>query len=882
VIERLLDAPDEERRAILSDAVVEFGFRLGMSLSYLVSQSESDERFRTWLDESRDLLIQWLGGERLTARVDETERRGVVAAEMLREISTGRMSPGLIRLAADRALELPEDHPARDVATARDAVAVAVDQARAERDPELLVGCAATVANHELRDESETIGLFAEARGVVGDVEEMSQETFGLAEASWHLLRTIDARDREDVDQRSEHAAAGRAALGPLLERDPSSVRFLLILAVLDDADENLAAAAETYRSIADAAESPEIRQSALTQEGRLRNVLGDDERAVEALSAVLPTLRDSYVTAVLAEDVADTGEAYSKAGRNLTHSLARSGRSREAFKTLDELRSLRFRYRQVLRAGDTGRALLELETQIYAADRGVAEAGDEGDDQIDRLVRKATLLRERYRRLLPPVSDAALASPDPESVAGALRDGEAVVFLGVTTDGTIVGGLGPHLSDGLELGLRDDWPIQRWVDLLLAGIEVWAGQVDTWASATRTAATTFLRSVDDDLGPVLRHAVGDARRLFVVPHGLLHLVPWRELPSFRDREVIAYPSLAQLMRVLGAPPRLLTGHVAVISDPTRDLHLSSLEAARVAHHLSPAFGAPRLLAEAAATEEAVGDAVRGACIVHLSAHGRSSPDDPESSGVFLAPAEPFDRDPFSEWVASVPVWRSPEEGRRLGDVPDVGRITETTLDEEAGVFERVLERGPSSTLVAHYRDGSLRALAERWSAGDILVTDVFSGCGLAVLSACETAGVGLSVTLDEFSGLPAALALAGVGTVVASEWPVPEGLAALFVDMFYEGLAGAIRHGAGVRAPVVDVVSLVARITRDLRAMSAADALDRLSSLKEGIDDPSVRLRLEAYAMRVGSAGAHPFKHPFDCATFTAFGAGQLLREAP
>jgi CHAT domain-containing protein len=648
----------------------------------------------------------------------------------------------------------------------------------------------------------------------------------------------------------------------------------------IEDADGELEAAAGLYRRIRETAEDPDIRLVAMIQEGRLLNVLREDERAIEVLLEVTPSLRAAYLTALLPQDVTDAGDRYSKAGRNLTHSLGRVGRSREAFTALDDLRSLRLRWRQALRSSGEGRDLVRLEAQIYAADRGVEQGEDE--EEPDPLARRATQLRERYRRLLPDVSESMVRSPEPEEVSKELAPDEVALFFGVTSEATMAGAIHPSDSrDVLSFELLDDWPIARWIDVLGIGEGAWFDQPDPRSPEIRHAFTRSMDDVEEDLRRRLAALIGDARRVHLVPHGLLHRVPWRALSSLADREVVAYPSIAQLMHAKRAPSQRLDGDVLVVGNPSGDLPLSVVEEARVGHHLSALMGAPRVLEGSLATEEAVIGALSGASIVHLSAHGRSSLLDPETSGVYLAPSESFERDPFPAWMAAVPEWRTIEDGWQVGHVPNVGRLTEIA-DPASGQLERTLDFGPAGTLVALYRDDELRAFAERWSAGDIMVSDALSECGLVVMSACETATAGLSVTLDEFSGLPAALTLAGVGTVIASEWPVPEGLAALVVDMIYGGLADALRDGAATATPTrVDVVSLVSGITRDLREMAGEEADGRLIELAGATDDPSLRFRIDAYRRAVARAGPRPFEHPFDCATFSVIGTGELLWEA-
>ena len=127
------------------------------------------------------------------------------------------------------------------------------------------------------------------------------------------------------------------------------------------------------------------------------------------------------------------------------------------------------------------------------------------------------------------------------------------------------------------------------------------------------------------------------------------------------------------------------------------------------------------------------------------------------------------------------------------------------------------MERGSQPTLYARYADGQLRRLGEEWSVGDILALGERSACRLAFLSACSsgTAG-GRSAYIDEYGGLPAALRLGGVTTLVCSLWEVDEGFTALYADLFYERLSGG-------DPGLLDPVSAVRQTGRWLRAGAQA-----------------------------------------------------------
>jgi CHAT domain-containing protein len=86
------------------------------------------------------------------------------------------------------------------------------------------------------------------------------------------------------------------------------------------------------------------------------------------------------------------------------------------------------------------------------------------------------------------------------------------------------------------------------------------------------------------------------------------------------------------------------------------------------------------------------------------------------------------------------------------------------------------------------------------------------------------------------------------VDTVVGSLWRVEETFAALWVDLFYESFAEALRAGRrSLRVP-----RLVAQVAERVRSMELSEARTRLFALADATDDPFVRLELEAYAERL------------------------------
>jgi CHAT domain-containing protein len=168
------------------------------------------------------------------------------------------------------------------------------------------------------------------------------------------------------------------------------------------------------------------------------------------------------------------------------------------------------------------------------------------------------------------------------------------------------------------------------------------------------------------------------------------------------------------------------------------------------------------------------------------------------------------------------------------------------------------------------YENGELRSLAELWSAGEIAVQTGYSGLAVAFLSACES-GVSGAHLLDEYGGLPAALELAGVHTVISTMWPVTEPVTALFAALFYRELAAA---GEGT----IDVTAVLRSARDRLSTMPRDDVLGIVAELRRATDGIAARLTLDAFAAEIRRRGDPPFTDPWELAAFYVSGHGSLV----
>jgi hypothetical protein len=353
------------------------------------------------------------------------------------------------------------------------------------------------------------------------------------------------------------------------------------------------------------------------------------------------------------------------------------------------------------------------------------------------------------------------------------------------------------------------------------------------------------------------------------VAHGGLSLLPWWTVPSITGIDVRQVPALALLPGGRGVAT--LTGPAVVVGNPTGDLPAADAEAASVAGRL---HGRARteLLAGAAATEDAVVAATRGARLLHVCGHAASDLDDETRSALHLHPAPPWATPGTVDELASTARWERDTPDTRVAAVtltgPDGvaarGLLREQAL--EAGVVLRHLEYAPTGTLLGVYLDGRLRRLAELWSAGDMAVSGALREVRLAVLSACQSGGSELAFGSSEFSGLPAALRLAGVRSVVCTAWAVDDVVGALTGDLFWELLCAGTER-------VVDLYAVARQVRARLAGMAAGEAADRVRRLRAAAPPGRSRFLLEAAAARLVNGPATPFAHPYDSAPLFVVG---------
>ncbi|WP_405067051.1 CHAT domain-containing protein [Kribbella sp. NBC_01510] len=128
-------------------------------------------------------------------------------------------------------------------------------------------------------------------------------------------------------------------------------------------------------------------------------------------------------------------------------------------------------------------------------------------------------------------------------------------------------------------------------------------------------------------LGEVVRYF--DDGPVVVVPTGRLHAVPWSLLPSLRSRPTSVAPSAAAWLRARNAVPPS-TERVVLIGGPQLSTGLEEVRS------LSDLYPHAVVLTDGDAKAEAVLEAMDGASLVHVAAHGTFRADSPLFSALEL------------------------------------------------------------------------------------------------------------------------------------------------------------------------------------------------------------------------------------------------------
>ncbi|MFA1543978.1 CHAT domain-containing protein [Actinomadura monticuli] len=328
------------------------------------------------------------------------------------------------------------------------------------------------------------------------------------------------------------------------------------------------------------------------------RAARGDQGGAVAAVRAGLQ-VTEEHAEALGALDLRARAAGFATELAELGLALARSARELLA---VEERRRAIARPVRVRPPGDPERAAALTALRALSADH-TADTARGGvpsvlsPDMADLEARIRSRTRRRPSGASPPRSAEAA------EIAAALGDRALVEMIAI--DGelhavTIAGGR-PRRH---RLGACDGVGLIRFAARRLAERD------DPQALAALTGAAERLDRV---LLAPLAAALGD-RDLVIAPTGALHGLPWAALPSLAGRPFTVVPSAGAWLQASAVPPS--GGHTVLVAGP--DLRHAGREVA-VLRGLHPRA---RVLAGSDARAEPVRDALDGAALAHIAAHG--------------------------------------------------------------------------------------------------------------------------------------------------------------------------------------------------------------------------------------------------------------------
>ncbi len=336
----------------------------------------------------------------------------------------------------------------------------------------------------------------------------------------------------------------------------------------------------------------------------------------------------------------------------------------RSAFLT-DHLRPYEERVRLALGGGDGAEVLRQLERyRARSLDERLAEGGGaEADDAGARALRErlnwlyrrvqrrqdeagphaalademrrtehALLERARRQRLAAPAGPAAAAGFDIAALPAALAPGDALVEYGLL-DGALFAcvvtaqgvRLLPQLADAAQAGDAID-ALRFQLDALRHG----AAPVQRHLDALTARAHLRLARVRALVWEPLAPALAGCRRVMVVPHGPLGLVPFGAVADDPALELAMVPSARAALRGLARRPVV----------PRRVLALGeSSRLARTAHEarfVATLFPQGRACVGEAATRAALRAHAAEADVLHLACHAQFRQDNPRFSMLHL------------------------------------------------------------------------------------------------------------------------------------------------------------------------------------------------------------------------------------------------------
>ena len=462
------------------------------------------------------------------------------------------------------------------------------------------------------------------ALSVLGDSE---RQLGNLAGATATLNRRVQVAKELG---HSELELAGRNSLGYLAiaKNDlPEAIRYL-----------------EEAKRIAIATDNPSYVMWASNGIGRVRFREG---RHAEALEAYTEAVKIAESQRGSLQDVG-LRSGYLEDKQEMYHGAVWSAvalrKPEEAFGLAERARSRAFLdllgTQTVLSKGKT-RALVEEETRLRARLAGAKAAADEAGEDDAEAARADTETADRsYRDFLDrvrkeSVEQASLMSVEPVNVADVqalLPEGTTLVEYLVSRNGSFAWVIDRgsvrvvRLASGREQIAAD-------VRKFRQGIE---GQVPL------PEAQKLAQGLHEQLvAPLRPHIKG--KRVIVVPHDVLHYLPFGALRSKQDRWLVEDYTLstlpsASVLRFLEAKRTAGSGPVLAVGNPDLGAALNLRFAEREARVVADHYAGTQMLVRGDATEERAKALAGGARLLHFATHGELNEADPLASGLLLVP----------------------------------------------------------------------------------------------------------------------------------------------------------------------------------------------------------------------------------------------------
>lgn len=879
-IDEAANAGDDDYETQLARGLLACGLAF---ISRLQDLADEDDPRAAMLPEAWQLAVDWLRGLDLSTRPDEGALRAQFAFDLLGDHPQGERAEVI---AVQALLDLPPTHPFRD-----DTVAIAVLRAgaarsRAERDADGEVETLGQLLKDGDLDDEEADDLDDRAVEIIGRATPYSAWRFWTCRAGHFAMRASRADQHGRRWALTALASARRAQrIAESTWPDERSVATGGdgIRSIAFEALGRLEAAAvlaerAAITRVTESAGLPDRGDlSSLVRAGVLWARAGRADRARHVLLVAIPHLRRTYTLELIDGWVQHSGQEMTLASGTLAYLDCASGDWFAGLSHLDRAKSLRLRHDLALRRSPEAEALLKSEQVAFAVARGARVvttslhghdlAPDSGD------VRTEYWVDPKVRMQLDMATERGadkveVATVEPVEVARRLMADEAMLVIGLSPLGAIVCLLTDSDTDRPTIrALIPEWPLPRWQR--------------TFEKADLAEALAILEPV---VVPPLAAALRSRplSRLWVVPHLGTHAVPFHALPVLGDVPTVHLPSMASLADFLDRPNDMASGVAVAVGDPSEDLLLAAAEPELVAEHLVHAGLTTHTYRGSSATRDAVRQH-EDCVLLHFAGHSRADLLTPHRSALCLhhpAATEQLrlGHDRLADLASELTEWTEVSPGVREAVIPSAGVLREERFERgDDLVVERRLEHTAGQTVLVHRRGPGALAF-DAWTAGEIAFRRDLRQCRLAVLSACEAGfGAGGAAMIDEMSGLPGALGLSGVTTVVAPLWPIPEDTGLLFTDFFYSALVEEL-SGPSSSTGTADVARAVHTARRRLAGLSGTEASTALRRLRSRVGDLRTKTVI-SLAMNARSLEPEPYSEPSQWAPFVVVGRGTIAR---